>query len=114
MAFDQRNIDAFRVLISGSGSYCTRGRFRVLFAYHNPDIPEEKHGAELRHRRTAERWQVDHFFALSSAKAEAANYPFCTIEPNTGIVPVPDPRLDRLVELFSRNAGSRRSSSSLT
>lgn len=40
------------------------------------------------------------FSALSSAKAEAANYPFCTIEPNKGIVPVPDPRLDRLVELF--------------
>ncbi len=40
------------------------------------------------------------FSALSSAKAEAANYPFCTIEPNTGIVPVPDPRLDRLVQLF--------------
>jgi len=40
------------------------------------------------------------FSALSNAKAEAANYPFCTIEPNTGIVPLPDPRLDRLVELF--------------
>ncbi|PKL23353.1 MAG: redox-regulated ATPase YchF [Spirochaetae bacterium HGW-Spirochaetae-3] len=40
------------------------------------------------------------FSALSSAKAEAANYPFCTIEPNTGIVTLPDPRLDRLVELF--------------
>ncbi|MBU0937070.1 MAG: redox-regulated ATPase YchF [Spirochaetes bacterium] len=40
------------------------------------------------------------FSALSSAKAEAANYPFCTIEPNKGIVSVPDPRLDRLVELF--------------
>jgi len=62
MAFDQRNIDAFRVLISGSGSYCTRGRFRVLFAYHNPDIPEEKHGAELRHRRTAERLASRPFF----------------------------------------------------
>ncbi len=34
------------------------------------------------------------FNALTSAKAEAANYPFCTIEPNTGIVKVPDPRLD--------------------
>lgn len=33
------------------------------------------------------------FNALTAAGAEAANYPFCTIEPNTGIVPVPDPRL---------------------
>jgi hypothetical protein len=33
------------------------------------------------------------FNALTSAKAEAANYPFCTIEPNVGIVKVPDPRL---------------------
>lgn len=31
--------------------------------------------------------------------AESANYPFCTIDPNTGIVPVPDPRLDKLVAL---------------
>jgi len=36
------------------------------------------------------------FNALSSAKAEAANYPFCTIEPNVGVVMVPDPRLDAL------------------
>jgi GTP-binding protein YchF len=37
------------------------------------------------------------FNALTqSAAAEAANYPFCTIEPNVGDVPVPDPRLDRL------------------
>ncbi|MSP24054.1 MAG: redox-regulated ATPase YchF [Myxococcales bacterium] len=33
------------------------------------------------------------FNALTAAKAEAQNYPFCTIEPNVGIVPVPDPRL---------------------
>lgn len=33
------------------------------------------------------------FNALTSAKAEAANYPFCTIDPNTGIVNMPDPRL---------------------
>jgi GTP-binding protein YchF len=33
------------------------------------------------------------FNALTSAKAEAANYPFCTIDPNTGIVKMPDPRL---------------------
>jgi GTP-binding protein YchF len=40
------------------------------------------------------------FSALTSAKAEAANYPFCTIDPNLGIVAVPDPRLDKLVEIF--------------
>jgi GTP-binding protein YchF len=39
------------------------------------------------------------FNSLSSAKAEAANYPFCTIEPNMGMVPVPDPRLDVLADL---------------
>src|SRR5580704_13124143 len=36
------------------------------------------------------------FNALSSAKAEAANYPFCTIEPNVGVVAVPDARLQAL------------------
>lgn len=36
------------------------------------------------------------FNALTSAKAEAANYPFCTIDPNVGIVTVPDPRLDKI------------------
>jgi len=36
------------------------------------------------------------FNALTSAKAEAANYPFCTVEPNVGIVEVPDPRLSVL------------------
>jgi GTP-binding protein YchF len=34
------------------------------------------------------------FNALTAAGAEASNYPFCTIEPNVGIVPVPDPRLE--------------------
>ncbi len=37
---------------------------------------------------------------LGAAQAAAANYPFCTIEPNVGIVPVPDPRLERLAALF--------------
>jgi GTP-binding protein YchF len=36
------------------------------------------------------------FNALTSAKAEAANYPFCTIDPNVGIVTVPDIRLDKI------------------
>ena len=39
------------------------------------------------------------FNATSSGKAEAANYPFCTIEPNVGVVTVPDPRLDSLETL---------------
>jgi len=41
------------------------------------------------------------FNALSNAGAEAANYPFCTIEPNVGIVPVPDERLDALSGLVN-------------
>ena len=41
------------------------------------------------------------FNALTNTQnAQAANYPFCTIEPNTGIVPVPDPRLDKLAEVW--------------
>ena len=41
------------------------------------------------------------FNAITSTKnAEAANYPFCTIEPNSGIVAVPDARLDKLAELW--------------
>lgn len=41
------------------------------------------------------------FNALSNAKAEAANYPFCTIEPNVGVITVPDPRLQVLESLVS-------------
>jgi GTP-binding protein YchF len=41
------------------------------------------------------------FNALTDANALAANYPFATIEPNTGIVPVPDPRLEKLGELYN-------------
>lgn len=41
------------------------------------------------------------FSALTSAPAEAANYPFCTIDPNKGIVAVPDHRLDKISETFS-------------
>ncbi len=39
------------------------------------------------------------FNALTSAKAASENFPFCTIEPNTGAVPVPDPRLQKLTEI---------------
>ena len=41
------------------------------------------------------------FNALTKAGIEAANFPFCTIEPNTGVVPVPDPRLDQLTQIVN-------------
>ncbi len=40
------------------------------------------------------------FNAMTSGKAAAANYPFCTIDPNIGVVPVPDPRLDELTLIY--------------
>jgi GTP-binding protein YchF len=40
------------------------------------------------------------FNALSGARAEAQNFPFCTIEPNVGIVIVPDPRLDAIAQVY--------------
>ncbi|MCB9029713.1 MAG: redox-regulated ATPase YchF [Deltaproteobacteria bacterium] len=44
------------------------------------------------------------FNALTNAKAAAENFPFCTIDPNTGAVPVPDPRIEKLAQL----AGSQK------
>ena len=41
------------------------------------------------------------FNCLSSAKAESANYPFCTIEPNIGVITVPDERLKRISDLVN-------------
>ncbi len=41
------------------------------------------------------------FNAITQAGAESANYPFCTIEPNVGVVAVPDPRLDALAKLYN-------------
>lgn len=40
------------------------------------------------------------FNAITNAGAECANYPFCTIEPNIGVVPVPDKRLDVLAKMY--------------
>ena len=40
------------------------------------------------------------FNAITAAGAEVANYPFCTIDPNVGVVPVPDKRLNRLTQIF--------------
>ena len=55
---------------------------------------------EIRYRRTAECRQVHSLNAITNAGAESANYPFCTIEPNVGMVAVPDERLDKLAEMY--------------
>ena len=48
------------------------------------------------------------FNAITSTKnAAAANYPFCTIDPNTGVVPVPDARLDKLAEIWDTKKNAR-------
>ena len=41
------------------------------------------------------------FNAITNAGAQSANYPFCTIEPNVGMVSVPDERLEKLAEIYS-------------
>ncbi len=41
------------------------------------------------------------FNSITKAGAECANYPFCTIEPNVGVVPVPDERLDNLTQMYN-------------
>ena len=46
------------------------------------------------------------FNALTKAGIDAENFPFCTIEPNAGIVPIPDPRQDKLSEIVT--AGKNR------
>ena len=46
-------------------------------------------------------WKIYFIQCLNKFKIEAENYPFCTIEPNLGIVEVPDDRLNKLAELVS-------------
>ena len=41
------------------------------------------------------------FNSITNAGAECANYPFCTIEPNVGVVAVPDERLDKLAQMYN-------------
>ena len=54
------------------------------------------------------------FNALTQSGIEAANYPFCTIEPNVGIVEVPDPRMAELAKIVNPQKCSPPSSSSST
>ena len=53
------------------------------------------------------------FNAITQAGAESANYPFCTIDPNVGIVEVPDERLQKLTELVQPKRQFRLLSNSL-
>lgn len=53
------------------------------------------------------------FNAITQAGAESANYPFCTIDPNVGIVEVPDERLQKLTELVRPKRQFRLLSNSL-
>lgn len=48
------------------------------------------------------------FNSLTKAGAESANYPFCTIDPNVGVVPVPDERLDIGNPGMLKSIGSQR------
>jgi len=50
----------------------------------------------MRYRRLAERRQVHALQCAHPGRIQAENYPFCTIDPNVGIVEVPDPRMDAL------------------
>ena len=54
------------------------------------------------------------FNAITNAGAESANYPFCTIDPNVGMVAVPDYRLDKLSEMYNPKKTTRLSLSSWT
>jgi ribosome-binding ATPase YchF (GTP1/OBG family) len=44
------------------------------------------------------------FNAITKAGAQAANFPFCTIEPNVGVVPVPDSRLQKIADIIKPEA----------
>ena len=51
-----------------------------------------------------EYWQVLFFNALTKSNISAENYPFCTIDPNNGLVQVPDLRLDKLDDIINPKA----------
>ena len=49
---------------------------------------------------TKEKMDLKRIAAITNAGAQSANYPFCTIDPNVGVVAVPDERLDRLADMY--------------
>ena len=55
------------------------------------------------HCGTSERRKVYPFQLSIHAKAQSANFPFCTIEPNVGVITVPDERLNKLAEINIRS-----------
>ena len=54
------------------------------------------------------------FNSITKAGAECANYPFCTIEPNVGVVAVPDERIDKLAEMYKSRKKSEVKKAGLT
>jgi ribosome-binding ATPase len=60
---------------------------------------EQHHGYSMRYRRSAQCGQVHPVQCPDQGGHPGENYPFCTIDPNVGVVPVPDPRLDKLAEI---------------
>ena len=74
-----------------------QGAERAMTRLHSRAVKPDGH--PLRHRRAAERRQVDALQRLTRAQIAAENYPFCTIDPNVGVVPVPDPRLQTLAAI---------------
>lgn len=74
----------------------------MLFLYlcHSVEIIKNNiDGFTMRNRGAAERRQIDPVQRLSNAKAQSANFPFCTIEPNVGVITVPDERIVNLVKI---------------
>ena len=54
---------------------------------------------KIRYRRVSQCGKEHSFNAITRAGAECANYPFCPIEPNVGVVAVPDARLGKIAEI---------------
>jgi hypothetical protein len=74
-------------------------RRRTRCGQHLPALTSAPY-VERWNRRAAERREIHALNAVTrTQKAQAANYPFCTIDPNVGVVTVPDPRLDVLAKL---------------
>jgi hypothetical protein len=74
-----------------------QGAERAMTVLHSRAGKPDAHS--LRNRRLPNVGKSTLFNALTRAQIAAENYPFCTIDPNVGVVPVPDPRLEKLAAI---------------